>query len=126
MNNFLFLSLWVASVIDLGFTYIYVFEYRKWQPTKPYRLIEKNPILLMSWNVFGLTMGTLFGAAIFLVLEYAIVKYAHPVFGILLLVLILMAIFNTRKNIKLLGKLRNQYPNGHLPEQTFGKVEGNN
>ena len=114
------------SAIDLIATYFYVKTYKKWQPNKPYKLIERNPLLRFLWNHTGLILGTIIGAVIMLTLQYIIAKGAHWIVVVLLLAFLIFAIFNHFNNITILHKLIEQYPLGHLPQETFGEVVGNN
>ena len=114
------------SVIDLGATYYYVNKYKKWQPEKPYNLIEKNPLLVFLWNNLGINIGTVVGAIIIWSLIYIVGKSAHPIFIVLLGIFLVYTLFNHYTNIGLLHKLIIKYPLGHLPEKVFGVVQGNN
>lgn len=114
------------SLVDLGATYYYVSKYKKWQPEKPYNLIENNPLLVFLWNQLGLTLGTIVGAAIIWTLIYIVGKSAHWIVVLILFIFLLYALFNHWTNINLLHKLISRYPNGKLPEEVFGKVIGNN
>jgi|SRR6056297_3617220 len=119
--------LMTLSVIDLAATYHYVYKYKKWQPEKPYNMIEKNPLLVFLWNNIGLHFGMIVGSAVILTLIYIVGKTAHPIIiGILFLFLCWAVFFNHISNINLLNQLIDKYPSGHLPEKTFGKVVGNN
>lgn len=119
--------LMILSLIDLGATYYYVYKYKKWQPEKPYNMIEKNPLLVFLWNNLGLTFGMIVGSVIILTLIFIVGKTAHPIIvGILFLFLAWAVFFNHFKNIGLLHNLIDKYPSGHLPEKVFGKVVGNN
>ena len=128
MNNFQMIMIFIIfslSIIDLTLTYIYVKEYKEWQPEKPYKLIEMNPLLRFLWENTNLLIGTLIGAVLILTLDYIIIRTAHWIFPILLLGLLIFAITNHYNNFGLLTKLISQYPSGHLPEEVFGKVIGN-
>lgn len=114
------------SVIDIVATYYYVKTYKDWQPNKPYNLMEKNPLLLFLWNQLGLTLGTIVGAVIIWTLIYIVGKSAHWIVVLLMILFLCYALFNHWTNINLLHKLIEMYPTGHLPEETFGKVIGNN
>lgn len=114
------------SVIDLGLTYSYINKYKSWQPDKPYELMERNPLLIMLWNFFGLKIGTIIGGVIILTLIYIISKSAHWAIVLILGLLLLFTMYNHYVNINLLDKLILNYPSGHLPEEVFGKVIGNN
>lgn len=114
------------SVIDLGLTYYYINKYKKWQSNKPYNMIELNPLLVVLWNNLGLLIGTILGGIVILTLIYIVAKTAHFVIVILLGLFLLFALFNHYTNINLLHQLIEKYPLGHLPEQVFGKVVGNN
>ena len=123
---YVIIILLTLSFVDLSLTYYYVSKYKKWQPEKPYNLIENNPLLVFLWNMFGLHLGMFIGSIIILSLIYVIAKTAHPiVLGILGLVLC-WTLFNHFTNINLLHKLIEKYPLGRLPEEVFGKVIGNN
>ena len=114
------------SVIDIAATYVYVSKYKTWQPDKPYKLIENNPLLVFLWNMFGLTLGTIIGAVIIWSLIYIIGKTAHPIVIGILILFLGFALFNHYKNLGLLDRLIEKFPTGHLPEKIFGKVIGNN
>lgn len=116
----------VLCVTDLCLTYYYINKYKKWQPNKPYKMIERNPLLTFSWNNFGLHLGMFIGAVVIIALNYIIAKNAHWLFVCLLLAFLIFAMFNHTKNIGLLIKLIERYPLGHLPKAVFGKVIGNN
>ena len=114
------------SVIDILITFYYVNKYKHWQPNKPYNLMEKNFLLVFLWNNIGLVLGTIVGAGIIWTLMFLIGKQAW-IFLILILIIYLgYTIYNHFININLLNKLIEKYPSGYLPEETFGKVEGNN
>lgn len=113
------------SLIDLVLTYYYVKNYKEWQPNKPYKLIETNPLLTFLWDKLGLTIGMIIGSIIIFTLEFIIIRDAHWIFPVILLGLLIFTLFNHQHNITLLNKLIEQYPSGHLPEN-FGVVEGNN
>ena len=114
------------GILDLSLTYLYVAKYKKWQPEKPYKLIELNPLLVFLWNNLGLIFGTLVGGAIILSLQYIIAKGAHWFIVLLLFCVLIFLMFNHYKNITLLNQLIIKYPEGHLPIETFGNVVGNN
>jgi len=114
------------SILDIGLTYFYVQKYKKWQPDKPYNMIEKNPILVFLWNKLGFAMGTIVGASLIWTLTYIIAKESHWIFSIILGLLLLFVLFNHFTNIDLLYKLIDKYPSGHLPVETFGEIVGNN
>jgi hypothetical protein len=115
-----------VSATDLLATYYYIYTYKKWQPNKPYELMELNPLLRYLWKNFGLHIGMFIGTVIILSLNYVVCKHAHWGIVVLLGCLLGLAMFNHFKNINLLHKLIQQYPTGHLPEAIFGKVVGNN
>jgi uncharacterized protein YacL len=114
------------SVLDLSFTFYYVHEYKKWQPDKPYKLIELNPLLVFLWNNFGLNIGMIIGSVILLALNFIVAKEAHWAIVLILFLFMLFAMFNHTKNITLLHQLIEKYPSGYLPVETFGNVIGNN
>ncbi len=114
------------GVIDLVATYYYVHTYKQWQPDKPYKLIEMNPLLVFLWNKMGLVIGMVVGAIVILTLQFIIAREAHWAIVIILGLFLLWAEYNHFTNIGLLTKLIEQYPSGHLPIETFGKVVGNN
>jgi len=113
-------------LIDLVATYYYVYKYKKWQPNKPYKLIELNPLLRFLWNKFGLHLGMFIGAVIILSLNYIISKEAHWILVLIIFGFLCFTMYNHCNNITLLHKLIEQYPCGHLPVGTFGNVVGNN
>lgn len=114
------------SVLDLSLTYYYVNKYKKWQPEKPFNMMERNPLLVFLWNTFGLPLGWFIGSVIILSFVYIVGRYAHPIVVGILGLFLIYALFNHFNNINLLNKLIEKYPLGHLPETVFGKVEGNN
>ncbi|MFW6233414.1 MAG: hypothetical protein ACOC3Z_02005 [Nanoarchaeota archaeon] len=116
----------LMSIIDLGATYFYVYKYKKWQPEKPYNLIERNPLLCFLWNNFGLHLGMFIGSVIILSLIYIVTKTAHPIIVLILFLVLIFVLYNHYNNIGLLFRLIDKYPTGHLPETVFGKVVGNN
>jgi len=118
--------LMTLSFIDLSATFYYVYKYKTWQPNKPYKMIELNPLLVFLWNKIGLFFGTLVGGAIILTLTYIVAKEAHYIVVGLLFCFLLFALFNHYTNINLLHNLIIKYPKGHLPVETFGEVIGNN
>lgn len=129
MNDLRFSLLILAlslAILDLFLTYIYVKRYKKWQPKKPYNLIEMNPLLVFLWNRLGLNLGTIIGSVIIISIIYFIAVYIHIALVILLLLTQLFALVNHNKNINLLDKLIKKYPDGKIPKETFGKVEGSN
>lgn len=113
-------------ILDLALTLYYVDKYKKWQPEKPYKLIELNPLLVFLWNKFGLYLGMFIGAVLILSLNYIVAKDAHWIVSVLLLIFLIFAMYNHANNTQLLHKLIERYPSGHLPESIFGVVIGNN
>ena len=129
MNNWrlaLVIVIMTLCVLDLAMTYAYVYKYKRWQPNKPYRMIERNPVLRILWEKFGLHLGMFIGAVLILALNYIVAKEAHWIVVGLLLGLLLYTMYNHFTNIGLLYNLVIQYPSGYLPEETFGKVIGSN
>lgn len=116
----------LMGIADLSLTYYYVQKYKTWQPEKPYKMIELNPLLVFLWNKMGLLVGMIVGSIIILALQFIVVKEAHWVIVLILFGFLIFAIHNHTNNISLLHKLIEQYPTGHLPVETFGAVEGNN
>lgn len=114
------------SVLDLSLTHYYISKYRTWQPEKPFNMMERNPLLVFLWTKMNLIIGSLVGAVIILSLNFIIIKDAHWIFIPILFVVLIFALINHFNNITLLNKLIEQYPSGHLPENIFGKVIGNN
>ena len=104
------------SCIDLISTYVYVRNYKQWQPEKPYNVIENNPLLVFLWNIFGLILGTIIGSVIILSLIYIVAKSAHPIVVGILFLFLCYALFNHYTNISLLKNLIIKYPSGHLPK----------
>ncbi len=119
------IGLIVLSVVDLSLTGYYVQKYKKWQPDKPYKLIERNPLLVFLWNTMGLWIGLLVGGVIILSLMFIVGKSAHWLVILLLLCFLIWAMFNHYTNINLLHQLIEKYPSGYLPTEIFGKVVGN-
>lgn len=114
------------SFIDLTATYHYISKYKKWQPDKPYNLIEMNPLLNYLWEKLGFNLGMFVGSVIILALIYIVSKEAHWIVVALLFSFLVFSMFNHYTNTNLLYQLIEKYPLGHLPEETFGKVIGNN
>jgi len=128
MNTRILLVMIVMTlcVLDLCLTYYYVYNYKKWQPDKPYKLIELNPLLRLSWEKFGLHLGMFIAVVVILALNYIISKEAHWIIVAILIGFLIFAMLNHARNITLLTKLISEYPSGHLPIAIFGKVIGNN
>ena len=114
------------SILDLGLTYYYVHTYKKWQPEKPYNLIELNPLLRFLWTNFGLTLGMIIGSVLILSIMYLIGKSAHWIIVGILLIVLIFEMINHANNIQLLWKLMAKYPSGYLDPSIFGVVIGNN
>ena len=114
------------SVLDLSFTTYYVYKYKQWQPEKPYKLIETNPMLTYLWTKLGFKLGMIIGSIIILSLIYIISKDAHWAIVLILFLVLMFTMYNHAKNITLLHKLIEMYPSGYLPIETFGEVIGNN
>jgi hypothetical protein len=123
---YIIVILMTLSLVDLGLTYHYIYKYKKWQPEKPFNLIEKNPLLVFLWNKLGLHLGMFVGSVIILTLIYIVGKEAHWIIVLLLCLFLSWAMFNHYTNINLLHKLIEKYPSGYLPKETFGGVIGNN
>ena len=113
-------------ILDLSMTYFYIYKYKKWQPNKPYKLIELNPILRISLETFGLHLGMFIASIIILALNYYVVKNTHWIFSVILFLILIFTMINHTRNITLLFRLIDKYPFGHLPVTIFGKVEENN
>jgi len=111
---------------DLLLTYYYVNKYKAWQPEKPYKMIELNPLLRICWEKFGLHIGMIIGGVVILALNYIIAKEAHWLIVIILMCVLIYVMFNHVTNIGLLNQLIEKYPSGHLPKEVFGEVIGNN
>ena len=126
IRTILIIIIMTLSVIDLVTTFYYVKTYRDWQPEKPYRLMELNPLLVFLWTKMGLIIGHLVGSVIILSLVYIVSRYSHWTIALLLLIVLIWTMFNHAQNINLLHKLIIQYPSGYLPVETFGVVEGSN
>jgi len=100
------------SSMDLFLTYYYICRYKKWQPNKPYKKMEGNPLLCFLFNKFGHHIGWLIGVMIILFGVYFITIKTHIIIVGILFVLLVMAIIKTIKNIKKLNELIIKYPNG--------------
>jgi len=116
----------ILCFLDLVATYYYIHTYKKWQPEKPYKEIELNPLLRFLWDNFGFHLGMLIGAVLLLALNYIVSKEAHWAIVVLLGAFLCWAMFNHFTNINLLHDLIEKYPSGHLPTSVFGNVVGNN
>ena len=114
------------SIADLVLTGYYILKYKKWQPEKPYKLMELNPLLVFLWNKLGFWIGMFVGSVVILTLNFIVAKYAHWLVGLLVLGVLIYTMFNHISNLALLGKLIIKYPSGYLPASIFGFVEGNN
>lgn len=113
-------------IADLVLTAYYIYKYKSWQPNKPYKLIELNPLLVFLWEKMGFWIGMFIGAVIILSLNFIVSKYAHWLVVLLLLGFLIFTIFNHIKNFTLLEQLMKLYPSGYLPSAIFGVVIGNN
>jgi hypothetical protein len=113
-------------ITDLVMTAYYVHTYRKWQPNKPYKLIELNPVLVFLWNNLGFVIGMIVGSILLLTLNFLIAKNTYWIIPIILIGYLVWTIINHFKNFHLLFELIKQYPLGHLPVEVFGNVTGNN
>lgn len=122
----LIIVIMTLSVIDLSATFYYVSKYKSWQPEKPYKLIELNPLLIFLWTKLGFILGSFVGSVIILSLVYIVVRYSHWTIVGLLLIVLIWTMFNHSNNIQLLWKLMEKYPSGYLPTEIFGVVEGSN
>ena len=122
----LLIIMMTLSVVDLLATFVYVYQYRHWQPNKPLNLIENNPLLVFLWNRLGFYYGSFVGFVVITSLVYIVGKYAHWSIALVLLLVLCFTIYNHAHNFTLLHKLIEQYPTGRLPEKVFGKVIGNN
>ena len=114
------------GIIDLALTYDYLTKYKKWQPNKPFNMIEMNPLLVFLLNRYGIKAGLLSGGIVILIIQFIIALDAHWVVVALLIIFQIYALFNHNKNLNLLDKLIKKYPTGYLPKETFGEVVGNN
>ena len=113
-------------IADLVLTAYYVYKYKQWQPNKPYKLIELNPLLVFLWEKMGFWIGMFVGSVIIISLNFIVSKYAHWLVVLLLLGFLIFTIFNHIKNFTLLYQLKALYPSGYLPASIFGIVVGNN
>lgn len=113
------------SSIDCLMTWLYLGEYKQWQPKKPTHLMEKNPLLVFLINKTDLNFGMSIGTLILIFLNVVIASI-HWILALISIVILSLAIMNHRKNMNLLDKLMTEYPEGKLPEGKFGKVIGNN
>jgi len=120
------IAILILGVVDLGATFYYVKKYRSWQESKPYNLIELNPLLVFLWNNMGLVIGMIVGSVIILTLQFIVAKSAHWAIVVILFLFLLWASYNHFTNINLLDQLITKYPSGHLPVETFGNVIGSN
>ena len=123
---YLIIVIMALCVLDLAFTFYYVHTYKVWQPNKPYKLIELNPILRFLWERMGFMIGSIVSAVILLSLNYIVAKYAHISIAIVLCLVLIWTMYNHAHNTNLLWDLIEKYPSGHLPIETFGEVIGNN
>ena len=125
-RTILLIVMMTLSVVDLLATFIYVYQYKHWQPNKPYNLIEINPLLVFLWNKLGFYYGSFVGFVVITSLIYIVGRYAHWSIALVLLLVLCFTIYNHSVNFTLLHKLIEKYPTGSLPEKIFGKVIGNN
>jgi len=114
------------SIADLVLTAYYIDTYKKWQPNKPFKLMELNPLLVFLWNRMGFIIGIIVGSVVILSLNFLVSKYSHWVIALILLGFLIYAMITHIHNITLLQKLMEQYPSGYLPPQIFEEVIGNN
>jgi hypothetical protein len=108
--------LMTLSLIDLSLTGYYVHKYKTWQPEKPYKLMELNPLLVFLWNNLGFWLGHIIGSIIILSLVFIVGKSAHPIMVVGLGLFFLYAIWGHHGNINLLKELINKYPDGVIPK----------
>lgn len=120
------IAILILSSLDLILTLYYISVYKGWQPDKPYKLIELNPLLVFLWNNYGLYFGMFIGSVVILALNYFVSRHAHWIIVLIVLGIMIFAIINHFNNITLLSKLMEQYPTGYLPRDVFRYVEGNN
>ena len=125
-RTILIVALLVLSIVDITATFLYVRQYKAWQPTKPYNLIELNPLLCFLWNKLGLYIGMIVGSVVMLTLVFIVGRDAHWVVGVLLFCVLIWAMFNHFNNFGILQQLIEKYPSGSLPEEVFGIVKGSN
>jgi len=116
----------VLSAIDLILTAYYIHTYKSWQPNKPYKLMELNPLLVFLWNKMGFVIGMIVGSVVILSLNFIVSKGSHWIIVIILLICLIFALINHVHNISLLQQLMEKYPTGVLPKEIFGEVVGNN
>lgn len=114
------------SGFDLMLTSTYIATYKAWQPKKPYRLIEKNPLINLCLEKLGLRNGLLASLPIIFILNVFLLLILHWIILLVWLLIMFFVMYNHYKNFTLLGKLIDKYPNGHLPKDKFGEVIGNN
>jgi len=114
------------SIVDLVLTGYYINKYKRWQPEKPYKLMELNPVLVFLWTKLGFWIGMFVGSVFILTLNFIVAKYAHWSVAVLVLGVLIFTLFNHVANLTLLFKLIAKYPSGYLPASIFGFVEGNN
>lgn len=125
-RTILIIVIMTLCVLDLVLTYHYVWKYKQWQPNKPYKLIELNPLLRFVWNKLGFHFGMFVAGVLIIGLNYFVARYAHWSVVFILLAFLIFAMYNHAHNTILLYKLIEQYPSGYLPVETFGYVPGNN
>lgn len=114
------------SLIDLVLTAYYINSYKKWQPNKPYRLMELNPLLVFLWDKMGFIIGMIVGSVIIISLNFIVAKYSNWIIALVLFGFLIFALINHIHNISLLNQLIEKYPTGILPKEIFGEVIGNN
>lgn len=124
-RHYVVIILLTLSVVDLLSTFIYVHKYKSWQPDKPYKLMENNPLIVFLWSKFGFYYGSFLSFVIITSLVYLVSKEAHWLVVLMLFGVLCWVQYNHAHNFLLLNKLIAKYPSGHLPEAVFGIVEGN-
>lgn len=113
-------------ITDLILTAYYINKYKQWQPNKPYKDMELNPLLVFLWEKLGFITGMLIASVILLTLNFIIARDGYVWLVVILICSFAFAMYNHINNLTLLHKLIEQYPTGHLPESIFGVVTGNN
>ena len=122
----LMIVIMILSLTDLIMTGIYVKKYKDWQPNKPYKLIELNPLLVFLWNNLGFLIGMIIGSIVILTLNFIIAKNVYWIIPVIIIIVLILNIINHFKNFNLLFNLIKLYPEGHLPVEIFGNVTGDN
>ena len=93
MINWIQIIVLILSVLDLTATYFYVSTFKTEFPKLDYTVLEANPILRISWKLWGLNIGMIIGGLIVisllsLIVLSAKIEWQYFLFGALCMMLI--------------------------------------